>query len=294
MRVAINSLTLRPASPADREFRHDYSLAIQHAVLDLQAWMRRALGGRTFTLYNVTPERCRLPRAEAHYSRYPWTRIFEGVQRCAPVEYGAARFVWVVYADVPNHCSAVERLGAGTLGLTMLPRQDLEGLIGNPVDYGCGERWDFPVRRWIGGLGHELGHAMGLPHPPGCNAGLATCDNPALMWQGVYDYPNTYLRPDEVEAVRGAAFIEPRSGRATARRVDVRFGCDALAPCFFSILTENGSRQDFELAAGERRTVRGAPGRDRYLVSVGRPNPSWRECTGETCRRSYVRFGYNN
>ena len=30
--------------------------------------------------------------------------------------------------------------------------------------------------RWIGGLAHELGHALGLLHPPGCEEGLASCD----------------------------------------------------------------------------------------------------------------------
>jgi hypothetical protein len=64
-----------------------------------------------------------------------------------------------------------------------------------------------PVTRYIGGAGHELGHALGLPHPPGCEAGLATCDQNALMWAGYAAYPNTYFRADEKALLRASPFI---------------------------------------------------------------------------------------
>jgi hypothetical protein len=69
-------------------------------------------------------------------------------------------------------------------------------VFGGPVSE-CGESFDFPVGRYIGGLGHELGHTFGLPHPPGCDDGLPTCDENALMWAGYVSYPDTYLRDDE-------------------------------------------------------------------------------------------------
>ena len=71
------------------------------------------------------------------------------------------------------------------------------------------------AEQWIGGLGHELGHALGLPHPPGCDAGLPTCDQEALMGSANYVYPETYLRADNKEALIRSQFIgtEPVPGR---------------------------------------------------------------------------------
>ena len=290
------------AAPADRAFRTEYSLAITHAVLDLQAWYRRELGGRTFSLHDPTPERCRLRETADYYVQQGWSKVFDGVQHCAPVEYGASAFAWVVYADVETACDgAGGGLGAGTLGLTMLPRHDLEGLIGNSEI--CGEPHPFPVFRWIGGLGHELGHALGLPHPPGCDDGLSTCDDGALMWAGFYRYPNTYLRSDEMDALLQGSFVESPNGsdpRQDPEPETVTFGCDARPPdrCFFRILRSRSTSSYFRMRAGERRRVREViPGRTRYMVSINTwPPRSWDDCTptGVWCKRSYIRSGYNN
>ena len=207
------------AVPADREFRSDYSEAIQHAIVDLQSWYRRELGGRTFSLYNATPEQCQLSEAEDFYGRYSWQKVVDGVQHCAPVRGGTSTFAWVVYVDVDLPCApdgssgsweqGYDQLGRGSAGLTILPRNDLDGLIGEKLVYTVcdGGPWDGPIGRWIGGLGHELGHALGLPHPPGCDEGLPTCDHEALMSNGYEAYPNTYLRLDEKEILGRSPFI---------------------------------------------------------------------------------------
>ena len=160
------------AAPSDREFRADASEGIAHAIVDLQSWYRRELGGLTFSIYEATPEVCRMSEPEAYYeSGNAWARVVEGVQPCAPVEHGHPDFVWVIYPDVEEACDEPHELGAGRWGLTILP--DIEGIT-NPGKefYRCGERSYFdPIGRWIGGLGHELGHALGLPHPPGAIPG---------------------------------------------------------------------------------------------------------------------------
>ena len=40
-------------------------------------------------------------------------------------------------------------------------------------------------------------YCFGLPHPPGCEQKLPSCDQGALMWGGYSAYPDTYLRADE-------------------------------------------------------------------------------------------------
>ena len=75
------------ASPSDREFRADYSEAISHAIVDLQSWYRRQLGGVTFSLYDATPEWCQMSEPADFYAvGHAWSKVVEGVQHCAPVK----------------------------------------------------------------------------------------------------------------------------------------------------------------------------------------------------------------
>ena len=199
------------AAPSDREFRSDYRDAIEYAIVDLQSWFRQQTGGLTFSIYDATPELCKLREDTDYYLRDTWSKLVEGLQHCAPVRGFTSTFAWVVYGDMNSECGADGHLGAGGPGLTMLPREDLEGLIGNRLVFRglCGGGpWPGPVTRWIGGLGHELGHAFGLPHPPGCDEGPPPmCDRNALMAGGYGDYPNTYLRPDNKEALLRSLFV---------------------------------------------------------------------------------------
>ena len=211
------------AVPSDREFRSDYSQAIRRAMEHVRFWYQQQLDGLTFSLNFPIPEKCQMSQPEAFYARYSWERVLDGVQHCAPVEGYTSDFVWVIYSDVELACApdggtgewedGYDQLGAGGPGLTMLHRGDLEGLT-EPWDYVfCGEEAeDRPpgsLGRWIGGLAHELGHAFDLPHPPGCDEELPTCDVPALMQNGYESYPDTYLRDDDKAALRSSPFITP-------------------------------------------------------------------------------------
>ena len=202
-------------SPEDRPFRSEYSEGISKAIVDVQSWYRDQLGGLTFQLYNTSPEWCQMSEDSDYYSRgNAWEKVMEGVQHCAPVAWDSD-FVWVLYVDVYEACDEPHELGAGGGGIVMVPGWDLEGLLsqGEEEYYYCdaGPFRD-PLGRWFGGLAHELAHAVGVPHPPGCDAGLPTCDSPALMWLGYTSYPDTYLRFDEKEILIRSPFI---TGEAT-------------------------------------------------------------------------------
>lgn len=199
-------------SPADRQFRTDYSAGVSHALADLVSWYRRQTGGLTFSLYESTPEHCRLPEPSDYYARgHAWEKVQEDVQPCAPVEYGRANFVWVLYVDVEEACDEPHELGRGGGGITMMPRWDLEGLTNPGPYYYCDEGpYDGPLGRWIGGAGHELGHAIvDLRHPPGCDEEFPSCDPVqwSLMDDGYSIYPDTYLLTEDKEFLLRSPFI---------------------------------------------------------------------------------------
>ena len=219
------------AVPSDREFRSDYSEAIERAILGVQSWYRRQLNGLTFSLYDTVPQECQMGQPSEFYHRYSWERVVDGVQHCAPVKGGLDNdFTWVVYADVMPGCGpwehGFERLGRGAIGLTILGRRDLFGLVDEDADYQrCGEgyahRPGLPYGRWEGGLAHELGHTLHLVHPPGCDEGRPGCDHRALIAGGWFDYPDTYLRFDDKEALLRSRFIDgprPSAGEGPTGR----------------------------------------------------------------------------
>ena len=179
-------------APANREFRADYSDGIASAIVNVQSWFRQQLDGLTFAICSVTPEWCQLPRDEGYYSRgNARAKVLRDVQSCAPVRENTTRFTWVLYVDVAEDCGEPHELGAGWAGLAMVPRWDLEGLVNPGPVYYCGEGpYPGTLGRWRGGLAHELAHAFFVPHPPGCEEGLPTCDERALMWIG-YDTRGT-------------------------------------------------------------------------------------------------------
>ena len=200
------------ASPSDREFRSDYSEAISHAIVDLQSWYRRQLGGLTFSLYDATPVWCQMSEpADFYATGNAWDKVVEGVQHCAPVQHNHPDFVWVVYAAVREACNEPHELGAGGPGLTIL--QAASGDFDPGLYYYCDEGPYYRQPEWVvGGLGHELAHAFGLPHPPGCDPwDPAKCDHQeasSLMHDGYTAYPETYLLPSDKETLIRSPFFD--------------------------------------------------------------------------------------
>ncbi len=192
--------------PSDRTFNKIYRRKMERAIRELQAFYGQQLGGKTFSLHSPVVEVVRTSHPVSWYTtdapassfdlRF-WESVTGDGFALTHGGFNDPENRWIFYIDADPLCG--QAVG-GTSGVALLPLNDLRGLAcqanqpvcgGDPLDSGgfC---------RWVGGLGHELGHAFGLNHPtPGtCPGADQGCDH-ALMWLGYRTFTNAYLLPDD-------------------------------------------------------------------------------------------------
>lgn len=195
--------------PCDRSPQHDFETATRNAIQHVQRWYRDHMGnGKTFRLHQPIVETVRIPHAESWYREYAvdpdrkqwfWRNVLDDAFGVTLGRFHDPMNRWVFYIDSENeHDQAV----GGNAGIALLPRHDLMGLIGRSI---------FPaepnVCRWVGGLGHELGHAFELPHPAGFQRFAFDRSGGSLMAYGFQHYPETFLNPDDIEQLDRSDFF---------------------------------------------------------------------------------------
>lgn len=193
----------------DRSERADFRIAVERAIQEVQQWYGRQLQGATFKLHSPVVEVVRSAQTAAWFTTHTngrnpddWghNNALAETQRLLGARLEDPDHVWVVYSDGPGD------KGRGGSGFAYLPEDDLLGLIGkHPTQK------DPP--RWVGGLGHELGHAFGLPHPAD-----TVRDADALMWAGFYGkYPDhAYLTEQDKKILSRSPFFFDRAGNPVA------------------------------------------------------------------------------
>jgi hypothetical protein len=137
-----------------------------------------------------------------------FSNVVNEASRLAGAKYDDDHHRWLVYADVDHPCGQ----GGGTAaGISVFPANDLRGLAGQPRRAVCPH--DVPDQdprcRWVGGMGHELGHGFGMPHPANCTDSNPStlCPQDSIMWMGVYSYPDASLTLPERRQLSGSPFF---------------------------------------------------------------------------------------
>jgi len=185
---------------ADRDEKPEYTAAIEHAIRDLQKWYSKQLSGPTFRLNNPVVEVVKSRQNGdwfygnpngADKDNWGFNNALKETKRLVGARFNDPDYIWVIYSDGPGN------RGRGGSGVAVLPEDDLLGLVGrHPKQKN--------KLRWIAGLGHEVGHAFGLPHPSDTKK-----DADALMWTGIYGkYPDkTYLTDQDKKILRHSPFF---------------------------------------------------------------------------------------
>lgn len=186
-------------------------MATANAIVHVQRWYRDRMGnGKTFRLNQPVVETLRLPHAESWYrqneagsdrKQWFWRNVLDDAFAVTGGRFHDPVNRWVLYIDSENE---PDQAVGGNAGVALLPRHDLLGLIGQSVFAG-----ELDVCRWVGGLGHELGHAFELPHPPGCEKFSLDRSCASLMARGFRSYPETFLNPEDIDQLDASPFFMP-------------------------------------------------------------------------------------
>lgn len=183
--------------PSDRSLNKTYTEAAGNCITQLTTWYKTTLGSnKTFHINNnMLVETMQSSHVAAWFNAqngntgdaqfYFYANAKNDAKALLGSSYDETKYIYLVYVD------ATGTTGAGAMGFTAMPENDLKGLTGQMTE---------AVPRWIGGAGHELGHAFGLPHP--------TNENPqALMWTGYTTYPNCILQDNDKTILNASKFF---------------------------------------------------------------------------------------
>ena len=183
--------------PADRTYDPDVAWGMERAARHLQIFYQQQLGAAgTFTLHWPVVDVVRSALPASYFAANAFYGVGQEVRTALGDRGGTPANVYAVYFDVvPTSATG------GLTGLATLPHNDVMGITGrDPAE---------PIRRWVGGLGHELGHAFGLPHPPGCDAAIYTNDCWSLMYWGYSFYPSTFIAESQKSMLAASAYVQP-------------------------------------------------------------------------------------
>ncbi|HVH65607.1 MAG TPA: hypothetical protein VM674_06180 [Candidatus Acidoferrum sp.] len=195
--------------PADRAEREDFVLATEAAIRHVQRWYWEQMANRkTFRLSDPVVEVSHLPheaswfvdhQLAAEQTQWFWQNVLHDGFEATGGRFHDPLNRWVFYIDAENQS---DQAVGGNAGVALLPQHDLMGLVGQSVF--PGERG---VCRWVGGLGHELGHAFELPHPPGYEQFVFDRSGGSLMALGFRAYPQTFLNPEDIAKLNASPFF---------------------------------------------------------------------------------------
>lgn len=187
-------------TPTDRPFHKGYYESVRVTTLKLQDWYKSAMGNNKTFMVNplVVTTLSGLHEADWYNSYngpssgtdprfYAFYNTYSEMQQLLGNKFSPGKYVYLVYVAAPGG-------GAGIPGFCAMGDQDLAGLLGdNPENPN--------VNRWVGGAGHELGHAFGLPHP-------ANQNSQALMWTGYLTFPNCILQSDDRDILNNSNYFK--------------------------------------------------------------------------------------
>ncbi|MGV6809719.1 MAG: hypothetical protein ACWA5U_07575, partial [bacterium] len=183
--------------PSDKSYKAEYEENIRKAIMNLQDFYLAEMGnGKTFFVNSPVVEVLKSRYSSLIFSESMWTTAIDETILHFNAMWNDPENRWLLFVDSDVACDG-EGIG-GTNGFAVMGANDLRGLSNEEQIYNCEKDKNVPQyntpARWVGGLGHELGHSWLLPHPDGCEPQITSeCPKEALMFLGYANYPDTFL-----------------------------------------------------------------------------------------------------
>jgi hypothetical protein len=155
--------------PKDRNFDYEYYNGIAQGVTDVNKLYFEKFEGKTFDLapfveilLSQKTQKDLQPTSDTSDMFNETLKEVEIVlQRYLSAPPVESTETFIIYVDIPM-------IGRGGDSVCIMARNDIEGFMGKG-GYSPGtseQEYDKYRERWIAGGAHELGHALGLIHPP--------------------------------------------------------------------------------------------------------------------------------
>lgn len=209
-----NGVRLFYLVPADKVINPAVAKGMERAIRHLQIWYQQQLGDRTFTIRYPVVTTLNTPHPTNWYATTPnsseqwwyWYNAANDGMALTGGSYNDPNNIWVYYVDADP--AEGQAGGASSGKVVVVSGYDVRGVSG-------GKGWyeTDPISRYVGGLGHEIGHSFGLSHPTtGCNESTgAGCQYDAIMMYGYITYPNAYLTGTDKWILNMSQFFQKRS-----------------------------------------------------------------------------------
>lgn len=193
--------------PSDRPVSTTYPDRIAFAARHFQSWLASRLNGRTFRLASPAVQILRSDKPARWFSAF-YRNTLDEIGRLGAGKLNDPQARYIVYVEADHSCG---QSGAGGNGVAVVSANDLRGLSGEALVPACEKPNGAEIAgrcRWIGGMGHELLHTLGLTHPdtsPACQT--IQCRSTALMMHGYISYPDAGLLDDEISLLKRSPFV---------------------------------------------------------------------------------------
>lgn len=195
--------------PSDRVYNSKYEDGIKRAVMHLQDFYLKEMGnGKTFFVNTPIVEVLKSQYSSLIFSNTMWSTAIDEATKKFNATWNDPANRWLLFVDADVACNG-QGIG-GTHGFAVLGANDLRGLSGEKQIYNCDHDKNIPQftpPRWVGGLGHELGHSWLLPHPLKCEPMTDQCPTNALMYLGYLIYPKTFLLESDKSTLNSSNFF---------------------------------------------------------------------------------------
>lgn len=204
--------------PSDRQANLTYVANLEHALRDTQLWLADKMpGGTSFRVHDPPVEVFGTTHPADYYAThvngdnpdyYYWYNAVDDGFAVTGGAFDDPDNLWIYYLQADPACDQVV---GGIAGVSLLPQNDLRGLVDEPRMPICPEQEvdSFGRCRWVGGMMLLILAALEVPQPAACEDedDSTPCGDEYLTRGGFENYPDAILADNQLDYLEAHPFV---------------------------------------------------------------------------------------